>query len=101
MSVSTKTLKIHDENHEIIFKEGENLLDILNDNKVSINQSCGGNGSCTTCRVFVHSDEHCFSPRSEIELERAEERAFQSNERLACQTYLLDSAEIEIPADEI
>ncbi|MBC7465485.1 MAG: 2Fe-2S iron-sulfur cluster binding domain-containing protein [Bdellovibrio sp.] len=101
MADSTKTLKIYGQNAIIFFKANENLLDVLNDNKISINQSCGANGSCTTCRVFVRSDESCFSERSEIEIERTEERSFAENERLACQTYLLDSATIEIPEDDI
>ena len=101
MADSTKTLKIHGQNAIILFKANENLLDILNDNEISINQSCGANGSCTTCRVFTHSDKDCFSVRSDIEIERAEERSFAENERLACQTYLLDSVTIEIPEDDI
>lgn len=101
MADSTKTLKIHGQNVIILFKANENLLDVLNDNKVSINQSCGANGSCTTCRVFTRSDKSNFSERTEIEIERAEERSFAENERLACQTYLLDSAQIEIPEDDI
>lgn len=101
MVVSTKTLKIIGQNQIISFKAEENLLDVLNANNISINQSCGANGSCTTCRVIVHSQKENFSSRSEIEIERAEERSFAENERLACQTYLLDSATIEIPEDNI
>ena len=101
MADSTKTLKIQGQNVIILFKANENLLDILNDNKISINQSCGANGSCTTCRVFTHGGKNSFSARSGIEIERAEERSFAENERLACQTYVLDSAKIEIPVDEI
>jgi ferredoxin len=35
-------------------------------------------------------------PRTEIESERAEERDFYENERLACQTQVLGDIEIEI-----
>lgn len=99
MLVSTKTLTILGQLKIILFKENENLLDVLNANKISINQSCGANGSCTTCRIITHSEKKCFSERTEIEIERAIERGYFNNERLACQTCLLDSATIEIPQE--
>lgn len=97
MVVSTKTLTLLGQNRIISFKTNENLLDVLNANNVRINQTCGANGTCTTCRIITHSPASCFSERSEIELERAQERNFEDNERLSCQTNLLDSATIEIP----
>jgi ferredoxin len=94
---STKTLKILGQDTIILFKSNQNLLDILNDNKVSIDQSCGANGTCTTCRVITHSPAKNFSPRTDVENERAKERDFADNERLACQTNLIESVIIEIP----
>ena len=97
MSVSTKTLHIVGETKAIPFKVNENLLEVLNAAKVSINQSCGANGSCTTCRIIVIGDKNCLTPRTDIEIERATERQFNENERLACQAFLLDTVTIEIP----
>ncbi|MBC7421009.1 MAG: (2Fe-2S)-binding protein [Bdellovibrio sp.] len=82
------------------FKESVNVLDFLNAKKVSIAQSCGGNGTCTTCRFFVREGVENFSPRSELEIERATERDFLFNERLACQTEITGSAVIEIPDED-
>lgn len=78
------------------FNAGENLLDTLNANKVSISQSCGGFGTCTTCRVFVLEGLENCSPRTEVETERAEERGFEERERLSCQTELLGDLRLEI-----
>ncbi len=89
MAVSTKTLHILGEKKPIAFRTNQNLLEVLNANKLSINQACGANGSCTTCRVIVHSGSSNLTPRSEIESERAAERQFSDSERLACQTFLL------------
>ena len=97
MPVSTKTLTIRGQSNTFSFKASENILNILNANNVSIGQSCGANGSCTTCRIIIHSDKKNFSERTEIETERAVERGFSENERLACQTEVLESAIIEIP----
>jgi ferredoxin len=96
VSVSTKTLHIRGLFSPLEFSRGDNLLDTLNANKVSISQSCDGNGSCTTCRVFILNGLESCSPRTEIEMERALERNFAVNERLACQTYINDKIEIEI-----
>ena len=94
---STKTLTILGNSSVLVFNKPTNVLDLLNANDISMNQSCGANGSCTTCRFFILKGLEFFSDRTEIELERAEERAFLENERLACQTIISDSAEIEIP----
>lgn len=96
MSVSTKTLQIKNFFSPLEFKAGQNLLDTLNANKVGISQSCGGHGSCTTCRVFVLKGLENCSARTPIEQERAEERDFAPNERLSCQTELNGDVEIEI-----
>ena len=100
MYVTTKTLQIRNLFSPIKFNAGENLLNTLNANKVSISQSCDGNGTCTTCRVFILKGLESCSPRTEIENERAIERNFAENERLACQTYIEGDLEIEISNPE-
>ena len=94
---STKTLTIIGDFPELKFNGPTNVLELLNANNISINQSCGASGTCTTCRFFIRKGPESFSERSEVELERALERGFLKNERLSCQTTISDSAEIEIP----
>jgi 2Fe-2S ferredoxin len=94
---STKTLTILENFVDLQFKEPVLVLDFLNANKISIDQSCGGNGTCTTCRFIVRDGLTSFSQRTETEQERADERNFLATERLACQTTICDSAVIEIP----
>ena len=96
MIVSTKTLQVRGLFSAIEFEEGDNLLATLNANKISITQSCEGSGSCTTCRVLILNGAENCSERTEIETERALEREFLQNERLACQTFMDDNVEIEI-----
>ncbi len=76
---------------EIKYNESQNLLDLLNAHKVGISQSCGGFASCTTCRIFMKKGVEFIKPREELETERAVERGFSLQERLACQ--------IELPID--
>lgn len=96
MPDSTKTLIIHPNLRTIEYSGSINLLDLLNSRDVFIEQSCGGSGTCTTCRVFVLAGDNAFGPRSETESERAQERSFDQNERLACQTEIFGSCEIKI-----
>lgn len=104
MEVSTKTLIVLTQNSEITrsvqFTAKKNLLELLNANNISISQSCGGNGTCTTCRILVKRNLQSFSDRTEIETERANERNFSDDERLACQCEVSDSVDILILQQE-
>ncbi len=64
----------------------DSLLDVALNNKLEIGHSCGGMGSCGTCRVIVLEGLELLNPRNEVEQEIADTRGFQPNERLACQT---------------
>lgn len=95
VDLSTKTLTVLKYNDaklefvsEIKFKQTENLLDLLNAHKISISQSCGGFASCTTCRIFVTKGLKFLNPREGVEADRARERNFTEQERLACQVEL-------------
>ena len=94
MAVSTKTLTLTETffqpevNLEIGVKSSNpvTLLAIFNANKVSINQSCGGNGTCGTCRVEIVHNSDLIQPPSDYERESIQELALKSSERLSCQT---------------
>lgn len=81
-----------------IHSESRNsILDFAIRMKLPINHSCGGMGTCGTCRVFILDGVNNLPPPNSIEMEFIEERGFAKNERLACQTTLLPNIEIEIP----
>jgi ferredoxin, 2Fe-2S len=105
VDVSTKSLTVLKFNHseiefvrEIDLPTEGNLLEILNAHKISISQSCGGFATCTTCRILVTKGQSQLGPRTEIELERAQERGFKPNERLACQAEVIsdETSNLEI-----
>ena len=87
LSSKEKKFKIFIENSEqIVFvSQGLSLLAGLLKNKIEINHSCGGNGTCGTCLVKVTSDLKDEPARNEFELEMAKDRGFSPEERLACQ----------------
>ncbi len=61
MEDSTKTLTVWKqtltEPHIIEFKGEQNLLDLLRASKISISESCGGFGTCTTCRIIIQTNQ--------------------------------------------
>ena len=71
----------------------KDLLTSLRKAGIPVPFSCGGEGICTTCRIFLKKGE--LTPPNSLEAERAEERGYEKTERLSCQCHPL-SSEIEI-----
>jgi 2Fe-2S ferredoxin len=78
------------------FREGDTVLEALLRAELPINHSCGGNGSCGTCRVRVLRGLQELHSMNDVESEMAADRSFAPNERLACQIMPRESLEIEI-----
>jgi ferredoxin len=69
------------------------ILDAVGDTGLELDHSCGGMGSCGTCRVMIEAPHSAALPaRNEIEAEMAAERGFAECERLGCQTCAADVA---------
>lgn len=78
-------------------ERAESVLEVALRNKIDIGHSCGGMGSCTTCRVFVEAHHNPLPPRNELEQEMADGRGFAENERLCCQLPPEDGMVLRIP----
>ena len=64
------------------------LLEGLLQACIPIDHSCGGFGTCGTCKVVVNKDSVFLLPeRDFLEQEMATERGLSKLERLACQIY--------------
>ena len=74
------------------------VLSVALSGEMPLNHSCGGMGSCGTCRVTVKSSLQTLSPRTVVEQEMAQERGFRVDERLACQLSAAPDMVVEIPA---
>tara|TARA_Y100000780_G_scaffold158924_1_gene143853 strand:- start:938 stop:1261 length:324 start_codon:yes stop_codon:yes gene_type:complete len=97
----SKSIKIVNTEIEIAADEQLSVLENLKANKIPINNSCEGMGTCTTCRVFVHSDLSLLKGPNEVEAEAIAGRNFAQNERLSCQLEFEGSLEIEIPSTKL
>ena len=64
---------------------GATVLEIAVENSVDISHSCGGMGTCGTCRIHLSILSGQPLERNEIEREMATDRGFLADERLSCQ----------------
>lgn len=62
----------------------ESVLEALTEAGIEIDHSCGGMGTCGTCRVMLNPESSQPKPSEGEELLRTE-RPLDPNERLACQ----------------
>jgi ferredoxin, 2Fe-2S len=82
------------------FSGHPSVLEVAVANNIPLNHSCGGMGSCTTCRLFVRVGLNKLPARNELEQEHATNRSFLPEERLGCQTSAIDGLAVEVPFDE-
>ncbi len=76
--------------HVLRTTPGVSILEIAVENSVEIHHSCGGMGSCGTCRIRLTAVCGSAPERSEIESEMAQDRGFEADERLSCQVIFPD-----------
>ncbi|MCX7674847.1 MAG: (2Fe-2S)-binding protein [Bdellovibrionaceae bacterium] len=66
----------------------KSLLEVLREHRIPINSSCGGHGTCGTCRVFLETTSQPMDlPRNVQEQEFWTSRGYPTThpERLSCQ----------------
>lgn len=87
------TIKINN-NRSLMVKSEEKLIDILEVNEILIPKTCGGKGTCGSCKVIVISGGGNILP--------AEEAVLKENEiinkiRLSCQVMVKEDLHVYIP----
>lgn len=80
-----------------VSQRDESILELALRTGITMNHTCGGHGTCGTCRVFVIEGLELLPSRNEIEQEMADDRQFEAAERLACQTPPIPGLKVEIP----
>ena len=55
------------EKKKVFFDSEPNLLDLALKNKIDLDHSCGGGGSCGTCRVKIVSGLEGLGARNDVE----------------------------------
>lgn len=83
--------------HSVFADEELSLLANLLQNRIEIDHSCGGNGTCGTCRIVILEGFDKTSEIEEVEAEMRLDRDFDKEERLSCQTFIKGHIKIRIP----
>lgn len=91
------TMEILPEGIIVQASQDQTILDCLLENKIEINHTCGGMGTCGTCRIFVQKGLEKLEPRNDIEEEIAIDREFAENERLSCQNLAMPGLVLKKP----
>jgi len=75
------------EEHEIKAQDGSTLMEIIRDEGLDIEASCGGCCACATCHVYVDSDWKSKLKEKDDDEESMLDQAFdvKENSRLSCQ----------------
>ncbi len=82
---------------EIKIDTENSLLEHLIQNDIEIAHSCGGMGSCGTCRILITEGLEHLPRRNPEEQERAQDLSFKDFERLSCQICPIPGMKIRIP----
>lgn len=81
---------------EAKFIRGKSILEAALMSGIEIPNSCGGMGTCGTCRIEIVSGGDDVEPPNEVERETAKEKNFKKNERLACQILARDGCKVRV-----
>ncbi|GAI15701.1 unnamed protein product, partial [marine sediment metagenome] len=91
-----KKVKIHfdPENVDIVVGKGENLLQAAIAAGVHIYASCGGAGTCGTCKVLIEEGQV-----ETTRTEKVSEEEYQQGIRQACQSRVLTDLIVYVPVE--
>src|SRR3989338_6303644 len=79
-------------------EKGMSVLEAALRHRVPIYHTCGGNCSCSTCRVLVWNGGEALSPMEKSEAEVLDSFDLKSPHRLGCQALVFgDRVEVEVP----
>ena len=91
-----KKLKVHfdPDNVDIVVEQGENLLQAAIAAGVHIYASCGGNGTCGTCKVLIEKGEV-----ESNKTEKVSEEEYKQGVRQACQSRVITDLTVYVPVE--
>ncbi len=87
-------ITIYPQGIEIYFSKEDNLLRILQKNKIDIESICGGEGWCGKCKIIIKEGNP--SPLTLREKKILTKEEIEKRVRLACQVYPKNNLKIEI-----
>lgn len=74
---------------------GANLMKSLLEAEIPVASSCNGDGVCGKCRLQVTEGHEYLSAPNETEIFLKEKYQLRADQRISCQTFVLDDVEID------
>ena len=96
-----KSVNFLPKQQSVLIAQEESILALALNHEIEINHSCGGMGSCGTCRVWIESDHYKNMELNDLELEMKLDRGMLDQERLACQIQPMDGMVVRVPQSKI
>lgn len=87
-------LKVLPDNYNIKVEVGSKLIDVLNENNISVESTCGGKGKCGKCKIKVLQGK--ISNITDNEKKLLSEKEINEKIVLACERSILGDISIEI-----
>ena len=82
-------------NREIDCKNGDNVFELLHQDKASVDTACVGKGTCGLCRIKILSGEDNLNPIGPLDEKHLGNVYFLTKIRLACQSMIQGDVTIE------
>ncbi len=88
----------HNIHKTVEVSKGTSILEAAMQHDISLYHTCGGNCSCSTCRVLVLNGAEHLSKMSEMEADVLDSFDLKAPHRLGCQSLVTGGmVEVEIP----
>ncbi|WP_217587099.1 2Fe-2S iron-sulfur cluster-binding protein [Lentibacillus saliphilus] len=84
--------------YETTIKDGQTILRAARQGHVPLRHKCGGQASCTTCKVTIE-DQSYVSPPNDKERYKLGDTNIHNHIRLSCQTKVFGNVHATIPED--
>ena len=86
------------QNRTVEVERGISVLEAALSHDIPLYHTCGGNCSCSTCRVLILKGGEHVSSMDEMEAEVLDAFDLKAPHRLGCQTLVMEgTVEVEIP----
>lgn len=93
-------ITFHPSRRSVEARCGETILRAASRARVAITQRCGGNGSCTMCKVQIDADS-AVSPPCEAEKRWIGSAELARGVRLACQAEIQGTTRVSLPQSKL
>lgn len=84
-------------NRTVEVVKGASILEAAMQNNIPLFHTCGGNCSCSTCRVLVLSGADKLTKMEDMEKEILDSFDLKTPHRLGCQSLVLGDVTVDIP----